>query len=121
MGHRPGSNALLGFAAARLRTDPVRALLARVQVGTAPGGLALVDGGRRIVVADSNRFDAAHATSSLAVVSVPAALAGQPALLGLVPAGGFPREMALEPGGRTLLVTCFTSGQVEAVDVASLP
>jgi hypothetical protein len=29
--------------------------------------------------------------------------------------------MALEPGGRTLLVTCFASGQVEAVDVARLP
>ena len=116
-----GSNALLGFAADRLRTDPARALPAGVQVGTAPVGLALVDGGRRIMVADSNRFHAAHATSSLAVVSVPAALAGQPALLGLVPAGGFPREMALEPGGRTLLVTCFASGQVEAVDVAGLP
>jgi|SRR6185437_8149171 hypothetical protein len=35
--------------------------------------------------------------------------------------GGVPREMALEPGGRTLLVTCFASGQVEAVDVARLP
>ncbi|HXF20297.1 MAG TPA: hypothetical protein VN597_07550 [Streptosporangiaceae bacterium] len=55
------------------------------------------------------------------MVSVPAALAGRPALLGLLPAGGFPREMALEPGGRTLLVTCFASGQVEAVDVARLP
>jgi DNA-binding beta-propeller fold protein YncE len=116
-----GSNALLGFSAGRLRTDPARALLARVQVGTAPVGLALVDGGRRIVVADSNRFHAQHARSSLAVVSVPAALAGRPALLGLLPAGGFPREMALEPGGRTLLVTCFASGQVEAVDVARLP
>ena len=116
-----GSNALLGFSAGRLRTSPSRALLARVQVGTAPVGLALVDGGRRIVVADSNRFHAPHGSSSLAVVSVPAALAGRPALLGLLPAGGFPREMALEPGGRTLLVTCFASGQVEAVDVDRLP
>jgi len=116
-----GSNALLGFAADRLRADPAHALVARVQVGTAPVGLALVGGGRRIVVADSNRFHAAHASSSLAVISVPAALAGRPALLGLLPAGGFPREMALAPGGKTLLVTCFTSGQVEAVDVASLP
>ena len=73
------------------------------------------------MVADSNRFHAQHASSSLAVVSVPAALAGRPALLGLLRAGGFPREMALEPGGRTLLVTCFASGQVEAVDVARLP
>ena len=50
-----------------------------------------------MVVADSNRFGAAGAASSLAVVSVPQALAGKPALLGYLPAGGFPRQMALEP------------------------
>ena len=35
--------------------------------------------------------------------------------------GRFPREMAPEPGGRTLLVTNFASGQVELVNVAGLP
>ena len=75
----------------------------------------------RIVVADSNRFSASGASSSLAVVGVAAALAGRPALLGYLPAGGFPREMALEPDGRTLLVTNYSSGQLEAVDVADLP
>ena len=55
------------------------------------------------------------------VVGVAAALAGRPALLGYLPAGGFPREMALEPDGRTLLVTNFSSGQLEAVEVADLP
>ena len=42
-------------------------------------------------------------------------------LAGLLPAGRFPREMAPEPGGRTLLVTDFASGQVELVNVAGLP
>ena len=42
-------------------------------------------------------------------------------LAGLLPAGRFPREMAPEPGGRTLLVTSFASGQVELVNVAGLP
>jgi DNA-binding beta-propeller fold protein YncE len=37
------------------------------------------------------------------------------------PAGRFPREMALEPGGKVLLVTNFGSGQLEAVNVADLP
>jgi hypothetical protein len=46
---------------------------------------------------------------------------GRPALLGLVPAGQFPREMAVAPDGRTLLVGNYLSGQLEAVDVASLP
>jgi DNA-binding beta-propeller fold protein YncE len=115
------SDALLGFSAALLRSDPARALIARVWVGEAPVGLALVDHGSRIVVADSNRFLAPGATSSLAVVNVGAALAGKPALAGLLPAGQFPREMAPEPGGRMLLVTNFDSGQVERVNVAGLP
>jgi DNA-binding beta-propeller fold protein YncE len=116
-----GSDRLLGFSAARLRSDPAHALVASVAVGEAPVGLALVDGGTRMVVADSDRFAAPGAASSLAVVSVPAALAGRPALLGYLRAGGFPREMALEPGGRTLLVSDFSSEQLESVDVADLP
>jgi DNA-binding beta-propeller fold protein YncE len=115
------SNFLLGFSAARLLSDPAHALVARVRVGSAPVGLALVDHGSRIVVADSNRFSAPGAASTLAVVSVTAALAGRPALLGYIRAGGFPREMALEPGGRTLLVTNFGSQQLETVDLTGLP
>jgi 6-phosphogluconolactonase (cycloisomerase 2 family) len=115
------SDMLLGFSAARLLDDPGHALIARAEVGEAPVGLALVDGGQRIVVADSNRFGRPGAASSLAVVNVSAALAGRPALAGYLPAGGFPREMALEPGGRTLLVTNFASRQIETVNVAKLP
>jgi DNA-binding beta-propeller fold protein YncE len=116
-----GSDFLLGFSAARLLSDPAHALIARVRVGAAPVGLALVDNGTRIVVADSNRFSAPSAASSLAVVSVAAALANRPALLGYVRAGGFPREMALEPGGRTLLVTNFSSQQLGAINLTGLP
>jgi hypothetical protein len=46
---------------------------------------------------------------------------GQAALAGLLPAGMFPREMALEPDGRVLLVTNFGSQQVEVVQVSGLP
>jgi DNA-binding beta-propeller fold protein YncE len=115
------SDTLLGFSAARLRADPAHSLVARVQVGEAPVGLCMVDGGRRIVVADSNRFFQRGTTASLAVVNAAAALAGRPALAGYLRAGGFPREMALEPGGRTLLVTNFGSQQLETVNVAGLP
>jgi DNA-binding beta-propeller fold protein YncE len=96
-------------------------MIASVEVGEAPVGLALVDDGTKIVVADSNRFSASGAASSLAVAGVVAALAGRPALLGYLSAGGFPREMALEPDGRTLLVSNFSSGQLKAVGVADLP
>jgi DNA-binding beta-propeller fold protein YncE len=116
-----GSNMLLGFSASRLRGDPAHSLIARVEVGEAPVGLALVDGGQRVVVADSDRFGLQGAKSSLAVVNVAAALAHQPALAGYLPAGGFPRQMALEPDGRVLLVTDFQSQQLETVDAANLP
>ena len=55
------------------------------------------------------------------MVSVAAALAHRPAVLGYIKSGLFPRQMALEPGGRTLLVTDFASDQLEAVSVAGLP
>ena len=112
---------LLAFSAARLRTSPARSLIAKVPVGEAPIGLALVRNGTRIIVADSNRYHAPGAASSLAVVNVTAALAGKPALLGYLRAGGFPRQMALAPDGRTLLVTNYTSRQLESVRVAGLP
>jgi DNA-binding beta-propeller fold protein YncE len=115
------SNMLLAFSASRLRGDPAHALIARVEVGEAPVGLALVDGGRRVVVADSNRFGQPGASSSLAVVNVAAALAHKAALAGYLRAGGFPRQMTLEPGGRILLVTNFASQQLETVNVTNLP
>ncbi len=115
------SDAVLAFSAARLQKSPARALLADVRVGEAPVGLALVRNGTRMVVADSNRFRAKGATASLAVIDVPDALAGRPALLGYLPAGQFPRELALAFGGHTLLVTDHSSNQLESVNVAGLP
>jgi DNA-binding beta-propeller fold protein YncE len=115
------SNTLLGFSAAKLTSDPGHALAAAVTVGQSPVGLAFVDGGRRIVVADSNRFGAPGVTTGLTVVDPSAALAGRPAVRGTIRAGKFPREMSLEPNRGTLLVTNFASGQLEAVDTRGLP
>jgi DNA-binding beta-propeller fold protein YncE len=114
------SDDLLCFSAAMLQTDPNRALVAAVRVGEAPVGLMLVRNGSLVVVADSNRFAAAGANSDLSVVDVSAALAGKPAVAGVIPAGQFPREMALEPDGQRLLVTNYQSGQLEAVSIPSL-
>ncbi|MCW2932432.1 MAG: PQQ-dependent catabolism-associated beta-propeller protein [Actinomycetia bacterium] len=94
--------------------------MAIVRVGEAPVGLAAVHGGSLIVVADSNRFGASGAVCDLDVVNVAAAFSGGRAVVGHIPSGSFPREMALLPDG-TLLVSNFSSGQVEAVDVASIP
>ena len=81
----------------------------------------LVRNGSLVVVADSNRFGAASASSDLSVVDVAAALAGKPAVVGRIPAGQFPREMALEPDGQRLLVSNYLSGQLEAVSIPGIP
>jgi DNA-binding beta-propeller fold protein YncE len=114
------SDALLAFSASELLSDPKQALLARVRVGEAPVGLAVVEEGARIVVADSNRFKAPGERSGLTVVDASAALAGQPSLIGIARAGLFPRELALAPNGHTLLVTNFESGQLETIDLNHL-
>jgi 6-phosphogluconolactonase (cycloisomerase 2 family) len=83
--------------------------------------MKLVNDGKQIVIADSNRFHVRGAVSNLAVVDVSKALARQPALVGLIKSGTTPRQFALEPNGTTLLVTNTGSGQVQAIDISHLP
>ena len=115
-----GGNALEAFSAAKLLSDPGHALVARVAVGAAPLGLVLVDNGRRMVVADSSG-GSPGSDGDLAVVKVSKALAHQPAVIGAIRSRGKPHQFALEPGGKTLLVTNTGSGEVQAVNVAQLP
>jgi DNA-binding beta-propeller fold protein YncE len=115
------SDALLTFSASGLRTDPAHAVLADVAVGEAPVGLAFARHGSLIVVADSDRFNSAGQSASMAVVNVADALAGRPALIGYLPAGGFPRDVAADNSGGTVLVANYLSGQLEAVNIGALP
>ena len=114
------SDDLLCFSAARLTTDPSGALVAAVRVGAAPVGLAAVRDGSLLVVADSDQYATTSPNSELDVVNVAAALAGRPAVVGHIPAGAFPRDMTLAPDGR-LLVSDYSSNNLEAVDVATIP
>ena len=114
------SDEVLCFAAARLVTDPSHALVALVRVGEAPVGLTAVRDGTLIVVADSDRFSVTGADADLTVVNVADALDGRPAIVGHIPAGLFPRDMTAAPNG-TVLVSNFSSGQVETVDTATIP
>ncbi len=116
-----GSNALLGFSAPKLLSDPGHALLARVPIGPLPLGLMIINHGSRIVVADSDRDNQPGVSPSLAVVDVGKALAGQPALLGYAQTGTTPRQFAMVPNGSTLLVTNTNSGQLESLNAAKLP
>jgi len=115
------SDALLAFSAAKLRSSPAHSLIAKVTVGPNPIGLSFVSGGQRIVVADSDLNSLPDASPSVAVVNTSDALKGKPALLGLIPSGMVPRQFAVEPGGKTLLVTIEGSRQLQAIRVADLP
>jgi DNA-binding beta-propeller fold protein YncE len=115
------SNAILAFSAEALRDDPAHALLATVPVGAAPIGLALVDGGRRVVVADSNRFRVPGSQSALSIVDAESALAGRPAAIGTVRSGDFPRGIAIMQDGRTVMIANFNSKTLQTVDLTRLP
>ena len=115
------SNALVAFSAAKLLSDPSHSLIARVSVGQKPLGLAFVNGGNEIMVADANTHGVRGA-DNLALISIQLALyAKSGALQGFIPTGRVPRELAVVPGGKTLLATNYDSGQLQAVDIGSLP
>ena len=117
------SDTLLGFSAAQLASDPGHALMAQVDVGSAPIGETFAGHGSqaRILVADSNVRQDEGGSSTIAVIDPAKALRRQPALLGYISTGAVPRQFTIEPGGRTALVTNNGSGQLSAVDLANLP
>jgi DNA-binding beta-propeller fold protein YncE len=115
-----GSNDLLGFSAAKLRTDPGHALTAQVRVGQTPTGVSLVDGGTKIIVADTN-LSRLPGSDNLAVVSVSAALTRKPALIGYIPSGRSPLHFAMAPGSHYLYVSDSRAAQIQIVDVSTLP
>jgi DNA-binding beta-propeller fold protein YncE len=115
------SDALLAYAASTLLSAPTKALIADVHVGEAPVGLTVARGGARIVVADSNRFDAPGAEANLVVVNTTAALEGKPAVLGHIASGLFPRDMATTRDDKVILVSNYQSNEIEVVPVTALP
>jgi DNA-binding beta-propeller fold protein YncE/tRNA A-37 threonylcarbamoyl transferase component Bud32 len=115
------SNALVALSAAKLLSDPSHSIIAKVSVGANPIGLAFVKDGKEIVVADAN-LTPVPGDDNLALIDTQKARSGQPgALLGYISAGRTPRELALEPDGKTLLATDNNSGQLQVIDVGSLP
>jgi len=113
-----GSNELLTFTERELAgstgvADPRGKAMA---VGQSPVGVALVDSGRKVVVAGSDRFHTGAAGSALYVVD--GARVGVDAMpLRSIPSSGFPREIRTTADGRTLLVTNFDGGSLQIVDL----
>ena len=115
------SNTVLAFSAARLLSDPQHALLANVPVGQTPTGEILIDGGKRLVIADSNENSSPPGNGDLAVIDTAKALAGPSGLLGVVPASGQPRQLAVADSGTVLFVVNQVSRQLQALKISDLP
>jgi len=119
------SDALVAFSTARLESATpggvvTDALVASVSVGLAPVGVVTAEGGRIVVVADSDRFGGGGSPQWLTVVGAAEALAGRPALLGQVATGAFPRDLTVSPDGSTVYVSDFSNSEVQAVDIGAL-
>lgn len=106
-----GDNKVLEFDTEKLERDPNKSLLRALETGgTAPVGLALFAGGRKLLVANSNRFDGG--TGSASVIDLESGSVTQ-----TFKAGDFPRNITLSPDGKTLYLTEFLSGTLLAIPV----
>jgi DNA-binding beta-propeller fold protein YncE len=115
-----GDHAVVAVDTSKLLSDSEHAIVTRIPVGTAPVGIAVVDGGRRVIATSSNRFaGGADDRQSLNVVDVSRGAANA-TLLGIVPAGAFPRELCVSPDGRTLFVSNFASKTLQVIDLSRL-
>ncbi len=111
-----GSNELLTFSEHELSGSAAGAHGERMAVGQSPVGVALVDQGRKVVVAGSDRFHTGAAAPALYVIDAARVGANSPAV-GSIPSQGFPREIRATADGRTLLVTNFDGGSLQIVDL----
>ena len=115
------NNAVLEFDTAKLVSDGEHALVGIAPVGNAPVPVMVVDQGRKVVVGNSNRFAGGDAPESLVVLDRAKISQGLAAVMGIIPSGSFPREMAVSSDGRTLFLTNFGSNSLQVMDIAHLP
>lgn len=134
-----GSNQLLTFSERALTGSGADPQATEVEVGSSPVGVAVIENDRKVVVASSDRFNTAAAAPSLYVIEsgriavnsgavvphrAPGAsrdsLRGAP-VVGMIPSRGFPREIRATADGHTLLVTNFSAGTLQIVDLRRSP
>ncbi len=115
------SNAVAEFDTSKLVSDGAHAMVGIAAVGDAPVPVMIVDKGRRLVVGNSNRFGGRGDPESLTVLDTAKISQGMAAVQGIIPAGSFPREMAVSSDERTLFLTNFGSNSLQVLDIAHLP
>lgn len=113
-----GDNALSTFDTSKLLHDPERALLSKILVGTAPVGVATVDHGRQIVVANTDRFGDGGGNLTVIEASGIGAASGPEEWTIETEKG--PWELHSEPDGNALLITDSRSDEIELIGVNRL-
>jgi DNA-binding beta-propeller fold protein YncE len=106
------SNLVVAFDAAKLVSDPEHARIGTGAVGTAPVPVATIEGGKKLVVGNSNRFGGSNEGSTLTVLDAESMKSVE-----TIGVGVFPREMAVSADGRTLFVTNFGSKTLQTIDL----
>jgi 6-phosphogluconolactonase (cycloisomerase 2 family) len=114
------SNSLLAFGTEVLKGGGGNALLATVATGPMPVGLALVQNGSIAVVSNSNRRLGKTERQTLSFIHTQKALQGEPAHMGVVRVGSFPRSLTASPDGSYLLVSNFDSASVSVLHIDAL-
>ena len=87
-------NVLLVFDTRKLTSEGTHSQVARVAVGQAPVGVAMINHGAQLIVTNSNRMLAPQANQDLAVIDASKVAEGSAAVTGTLPAGAFPRRIA---------------------------
>lgn len=78
-----------------------------------------MNGGRTVLVTNSDcgLVTPSSGRTGVSVISTGAALAGRPALIGVLPAGQFPRELSYDAADDSVVVSDFASGMVQMFGV----
>jgi DNA-binding beta-propeller fold protein YncE len=116
-----GSNELLEFSEQALTGSGPTPRARALTVGASPVGVAVIDNGRKIVVANTDRFNTGAAAPSLYVIDRTRITGSSTPVSGVIPSRGFPREIRVTADGRTLLVTNYSAGTLQIVDLSGAP
>jgi DNA-binding beta-propeller fold protein YncE len=104
-----GDNRVLVFDTKALETDRSHAFLRAIPTsGEAPVGLRVFNGGKSLLVANSNRFSGGSGNATLFDLSDGA----KPLLKQKIKTGEFPRNITVSPDGTTLYLTIFSSNEL---------
>lgn len=115
------SDALLALSTAKMLSDPEHAITGTVPVGRSPVGVTVADAGKKVLVTNSNRFAAGpNDKQNLTVIDAAKVSSGAAAILGVIPAGGFPREFGATVDGKVIFVANYTTNTLEVIDVGRM-